>query len=87
MSNTTKPTIEVITERTLFPAGQEQTADLLIRITPPKVEAQTKRHRLNLSLVLDRSGSMEGEKIARARSRSVLHRPASGRRPHKPRHI
>src|SRR6185503_696140 len=72
MSNTTKPTIEVITERPLFPAGQEQTADLLIRITPPKVEAQTKRHRLNLSLVLDRSGSMEGEKIARAREAAAF---------------
>ncbi len=72
MSNTTKPTIEVIAERPLFPAGREQTADLLIRITPPKVEAQTKRHLLNLSLVLDRSGSMEGEKIARAREAAAF---------------
>jgi Uncharacterized protein containing a von Willebrand factor type A (vWA) domain len=72
MSNTTKPTIEVITERPLFPAGREQTADLLIRITPPKVEAQTKRSPLNLSIVLDRSGSMEGEKIARAREAAAF---------------
>jgi Ca-activated chloride channel family protein len=68
----TKPTIEVITERTLFPAGREQTADLLIRITPPKAEAQTKRTRLNLGIVLDRSGSMEGEKIARAREAAAF---------------
>jgi Ca-activated chloride channel family protein len=72
MSNTTKPTIEVISERPLFPAGREQTADLLVRITPPKAEAQTKRPRLNLSIVLDRSGSMEGEKIARAREAAAF---------------
>lgn len=67
MSNTTKPTIKVITERPLYMAGQEQTADLLIRISPPQVETQTRRHPLNLSLVLDRSGSMQGEKMSRAR--------------------
>lgn len=67
MSNTQTPTIEAITERARFRAGQEQTIDLLLRITPPVTDVKSKRPRLNLSLVLDRSGSMEGQKMVRAR--------------------
>jgi len=68
MSNTNRPAIEIIPERRLFASGREQTIDLLIRITPPESEGSAKRPLLNLSLVLDRSGSMQGEKIARARN-------------------
>ncbi len=67
MSRNTRPAIEVITERPLFIEGKEQSTNLLVRIVPPTVDAVTKRPGLNLSLVLDRSGSMEGEKIVRAR--------------------
>jgi Ca-activated chloride channel homolog len=64
--------IEAIPERAKFTAHREQTVDFLIRITPPASDAAQKRPRLNLSLVLDRSGSMEGEKIARAREAAAF---------------
>ena len=67
MTRNSRPSIEVITERPLFAAGKEQSINLLVRIVPPPADAVMNRPSLNLSLVLDRSGSMEGEKIARAR--------------------
>jgi len=65
MSN--NPVIEVIPERPLLIAGKEQTIDLLIRVHPPELNGKSRRPQLNLSVVLDRSGSMQGEKIIRAR--------------------
>lgn len=62
------PKIEFLTERAKLLAGREQTVDVLIRITPPEVDSGiSARPKLNLSLVLDRSGSMSGEKMLRAR--------------------
>ncbi|HJQ69913.1 MAG TPA: VWA domain-containing protein [Blastocatellia bacterium] len=66
MSKNERPTVEVITQRPLAVAGKEQTLDILVRVTPPRAGAG-RRRKLNLSLALDRSGSMQGEKIARAR--------------------
>src|SRR5689334_11533206 len=70
--NHPKPIIEAIPERAKFAADREQTVDFLIRITPPTSVAEQRRPRLNLSLVLDRSGSMEGEKMARAREAAAF---------------
>lgn len=62
------PKVEFLTERAKLIAGREQTIDVVVRITPPEVDTGiSKRPKLNLSLVLDRSGSMEGEKMVRAR--------------------
>lgn len=62
------PQVEFITERAKLVAGREQTVDILVRITPPAIDASIgRRPKLNLSMALDRSGSMGGEKMERAR--------------------
>ena len=62
-----QPLIEVFTERAKLAAGREQTVDVLVRVRPPEAESGgASRRRLNLGVVLDRSGSMGGAKMARA---------------------
>ncbi|HYP53642.1 MAG TPA: VWA domain-containing protein, partial [Pyrinomonadaceae bacterium] len=63
------PKVEFITARGKLAAGREQTLDVLLRVSAPEAEdaAARRRPRLNVGLVLDRSGSMGGEKMERAR--------------------
>ncbi|HEX8652500.1 MAG TPA: VWA domain-containing protein [Pyrinomonadaceae bacterium] len=62
------PKLEFLTERTRLVAGRDQTVSVLIRVIPPEVDArQAARPKLNLGMVLDRSGSMGGEKMEHAR--------------------
>lgn len=63
----TVPQIEVLAGRARLAAGREQTVDVLVRVRPPEAEADGRsRRRLNLAVVLDRSGSMDGAKMERA---------------------
>jgi Ca-activated chloride channel family protein len=59
----TEPAVEILPFRPAVPEGQESTLDFLVRIQPPRPEAEVARPPLNLGLVLDRSGSMQGEKL------------------------
>ena len=66
--NEKAPRVEFILERKQLEAGRDQTVDVLIRITPPEPDMGVgRRPKLNLSIVLDRSGSMGTEKMERAK--------------------
>ncbi|MFM8439873.1 MAG: vWA domain-containing protein, partial [Acidobacteriota bacterium] len=60
----TKPTLELIPLKTKLEAGCTNTMDVLVKIKSPEIETSgVDRPALNLSLVLDRSGSMGGTKM------------------------
>src|SRR4029077_17576174 len=63
-----RPRLELLTQKGKLPAGESRTVDLLVRICPPAADQTNgKQPQLNLSMVLDRSGSMQGRKIVEAR--------------------
>ena len=56
------------TDRALISAGTPSVRHLTVRITaPPRRKPETPRQPVAVSLVLDRSGSMDGRKIEMAR--------------------
>jgi Ca-activated chloride channel family protein len=60
------PKVEMLLQKSKLVADTDQTVEMLIRITPPELPPSD-RPRLNFGIVLDRSGSMGGEKMANAR--------------------
>ncbi|MBM3982273.1 MAG: VWA domain-containing protein [Planctomycetes bacterium] len=66
------PKIELFPLRPAVRTDAPVTLDVLVRITPPAVEARGARPALNLGLVIDRSGSMQGAKIAYAREAAAF---------------
>lgn len=65
---TSTPKVEMKLRKNKLVAGVDQTVEMLVRITPPELPTiERDRPRLNFGIVLDRSGSMGGPKIANAR--------------------
>lgn len=67
MSKSGKLNLEAIPLKEKAPLDGASEMDFLIRITAPERPIEKARPQLNLGLVLDRSGSMSGRKIERAR--------------------
>jgi Ca-activated chloride channel family protein len=61
----------VETDRAILPAGDSQTVILKITLDAPAAPVNIKRPAVNLSLVLDQSGSMNGTKIKKAKAAAI----------------
>mgnify|MGYP002779651046 CR=1 FL=1 len=67
------PAVELVPLRPAVRSDAPTALDVLVRITPPAVEAAGARPALNLGLVIDRSGSMGGQnKIGYARDAAAF---------------
>ena len=58
-------------DRTILPAGELQKTVIKVSLDVPAIPVETSRPPVNLTLVLDRSGSMSGEKIRKAREAAI----------------
>ncbi len=58
-------------DREVMPVGEAQTAVVKISVTAPSIVRPVDRPPVNLAVVLDRSGSMQGERIRQARLAAI----------------
>ncbi|OGV47574.1 MAG: hypothetical protein A2017_11420 [Lentisphaerae bacterium GWF2_44_16] len=68
-----KVTLRAEVERGVLPADTRQNALIKITVNAPDmpVEKGVRSHRMNLSVVLDKSGSMSGQKIEKAKEAAI----------------
>ncbi len=68
-----KPLVEcdLSLDRTILPAGLSQKTVIKVSLDVPVIPIEISRPPVNLTLVLDRSGSMSGNKIAKAREAAI----------------
>ena len=58
-------------DRTILPVGLSQKTVIKVNLAVPVIPIEIARPPVNLTLVLDRSGSMSGNKIAKAREAAI----------------
>ncbi len=58
-------------DRTVLPAGQAEKAVIKVLLDVPQIADSSQRPPVNLTLVLDRSGSMRGSKLQKAKEASI----------------
>ena len=63
--------LDLSLDRTVLPAGESQKAVIKVNLDVPKIPVEVERPPVNLTVVLDRSGSMSGQKIAKAREAAI----------------
>jgi len=68
-----KPLVEcdLTLDRTVLPAGQSQKTIIKVNLDVPAIPVEIERPPVNLTLVLDRSGSMSGQKIEKAKEAAI----------------
>jgi len=71
MATTLPVTCKIEFDRAVLPAETAQRAVMKISLVTPEVPAQRERPPVNLAVVLDRSGSMGGDKIVKAREAAI----------------
>ena len=63
--------LDLSLDRDVLSSGQNETAIIKISLNVPEIPREIDRPPVNLTLVLDRSGSMSGDKIVKAREAAV----------------
>lgn len=63
--------LDLSLDRDVLPAGQRETAIIKVALNVPEIPRGIERPPVNLTLVLDRSGSMAGDKISKARDAAI----------------
>lgn len=66
-----KPQVQFICLRDAISSDSVTNLDVIVRIIIPKIQINRQRPPLNLGLVIDRSGSMQGDKIKYARQAAI----------------